>query len=194
MSSMNKNWIISDTHFGHNNALKFTRSDGKPLRPFSSVDEMDRTMIEKWNAVVADTDRVYHLGDVVINKKFLEYVRSLKGRKIAILGNHDEEKAARFLEVGFEDVRGSRDRKYGELGSFIATHIPIHPVSIERFRVNFHGHMHSGYVDDPRYLCVSVEHTNYAPITLEEAFARVAQNEKQFEVTGHVIDWSAKYV
>ena len=38
------NLYISDLHLGHANVIKF---DG---RPFADVDEMDRMLIEMWNA------------------------------------------------------------------------------------------------------------------------------------------------
>ena len=52
-------WVISDTHFGHNNMLKFKDKNGDPIRPnFSSTEEMDEHMIERWNSVVKDGDIV----------------------------------------------------------------------------------------------------------------------------------------
>ena len=45
-------FLISDTHFSHAACLKFTLSDGvTPLRAFKSVEEMDETMVERWNKV-----------------------------------------------------------------------------------------------------------------------------------------------
>jgi len=47
-------FIISDTHFGHNNIVKFNRSDGSPLRPWDNVDQMDDALIKNWNRVVGE--------------------------------------------------------------------------------------------------------------------------------------------
>ncbi len=33
-------YLISDTHFGHANIIKFTDNDGKKTRPFHSVEEI----------------------------------------------------------------------------------------------------------------------------------------------------------
>jgi len=65
-------FIISDTHFGHNNIVKFNRSDGSPLRPWDNVDQMDDALIKNWNSVVGKEDKVYHLGDATMNSKSLK--------------------------------------------------------------------------------------------------------------------------
>lgn len=54
----------------------------------------------------------------------------------------------------------------------ILSHIPIHPESVGRFGTNIHGHLHYQKVDDPRYVCVSLEHTDYFPIEIHEALKR----------------------
>jgi len=54
-------WFSSDHHFGHFNIIGFAN------RPFQTVEEMNKTMIDNWNAVVQPTDTVYHLGDLTLN-------------------------------------------------------------------------------------------------------------------------------
>ena len=52
------------------------RNDGiTKLRPFDTPEEMDEFMVKAWNDKVKPTDKVYHLGDVVINKKSLSIRR-----------------------------------------------------------------------------------------------------------------------
>jgi calcineurin-like phosphoesterase family protein len=83
-------FIISDTHFGHQNACKFLRKDGvTKLRPWDNAEEMDEALIENWNKVVKPNSRVYHLGDVVINRRALPTLYRLNGDKVLIKGNHD---------------------------------------------------------------------------------------------------------
>lgn len=144
MSKTGNRFVISDTHFGHTNAWeKFKLADGvTPLRPFTSTEEMDEAMVERWNATVSDNDTVYHLGDVVIARRNLETVKRLKGRKILIRGNHDLFKDKDYYEAGFESLRGCMVFT----GKWIMTHIPIHVESLARFRVNVHGHLHGNQV------------------------------------------------
>lgn len=131
-------------------------------------------MVERWNAIVRPQDKVYHLGDVVINKKSLHHVSRLNGHKKLVRGNHDIFQDQMYRDVGFESIYGVR-----VLADMILSHIPLHPESItHRFNVNVHGHLHANEVmlnniPDPRYLCVSVEHTNYAPLSIDEVRQRI---------------------
>jgi len=176
---MGTTFLISDTHFGHEKTCTvFKREDGSPLRPFASAEEMDEAMVERWNAKVRPTDKVYHLGDVVINRRFLHILGRLNGDKVLIRGNHDIFKLEDYTPY-FRDIRG-----YDVKNGMILSHIPVHTDSIERFGCNIHGHLHANRVMrvrhtgaapeiDPRYHCVCVEHTDYAPISLEEVYERI---------------------
>jgi calcineurin-like phosphoesterase family protein len=178
-------FLVSDTHFGHEKTCTmFKRADGTPLRPFKTVEEMDEEMVRRWNERVGKKDKVYHLGDVVINRKYLEILGRLNGDKVLIRGNHDIFKLEDYTKY-FRDVRG-----YHVMNGMIFSHVPVHPESLGRFGVNVHGHLHYQRVKkivgvdktgaftysdeiDPRYHCVCVEQTDYTPITLEEVKKRV---------------------
>lgn len=80
------NYFIADTHFNHKNIIKYDD------RPFSSVEEMNETMIQLWNSRVTQNDNVYILGDVGFGNVD-NILRRLNGNKYLIRGNHDK-----FLE------------------------------------------------------------------------------------------------
>jgi calcineurin-like phosphoesterase family protein len=57
------------------------------------------------------------------------------------------------------------------LDNIIFTHIPHHPGSVSRFRGNVHGHWHNNVPPlhfGPHYLNVSIEMTDYYPVSLED--------------------------
>ena len=71
------NLYIADTHFGHDNVIRF---DG---RPFANAAEMWRVMRELWNGRVRDDDDVWIIGDFVMrsDKPASFYLEQLKGHK-----------------------------------------------------------------------------------------------------------------
>lgn len=154
-------FLIADTHFGHVGATKFLRDDGTKMRPWDSVEEMDVALIENWNSVVKPKDKVYHLGDVVINRKALKTLAYLNGDLILIKGNHDIFRLEEYMPY-FRDIRA-----YHVMDNCIMSHIPVHPESKGRFKANVHGHTHYRKLDDPWYTCVSVECIDYTPVAWE---------------------------
>jgi calcineurin-like phosphoesterase family protein len=156
-------YVISDTHFGHGSMLTFLTAEGHRLRPFTSVEEMDEHIIERWNSVVRPHDHVYHLGDVAMKKTGLAQVQRLHGHKRLVPGNHDIFEAKDYLAAGFEKVYGMR-----VLDGWLFTHLPVHPSQLgERFKGNVHGHLHEKEPPEGPYLNVSVEAVNYRPVPLE---------------------------
>jgi calcineurin-like phosphoesterase family protein len=173
-------FLTSDTHFGHMGVCKFMRNDGvTKLRPWTNPDEMDEEMVKRWNERVKPTDKVYHLGDVVINRKALGIMRRLNGDKVLIKGNHDIFKLEDYTEH-FRDIRS-----YHVMNGLILSHIPLHESTLYRFGCNIHGHLHSnrvmrsngygGEVIDERYYNVCVENTDFAPILFEDVLKRIQE-------------------
>jgi calcineurin-like phosphoesterase family protein len=166
-------FLTSDTHFGHVNICNFTNYDGSPVRPWDSVEEMDEEMVKRWNDTVGPKDKVYHLGDVVINRKFLPILDRLNGDKVLYKGNHDIFRLADYVKY-FRDIRS-----YGVMNGCILSHIPVHKESIARFGANIHGHTHGNRVldadgnIDPDYFCVCVEQTDYRPISFEDVLQKI---------------------
>ena len=161
-------WVVSDTHFGHENIIGYCK------RPFVDIDEMDEIMIQRWNSVVKEGDKVYHLGDVYMGsgERFLKKFTRLNGKKRLVLGNHDDLKrkidGKIFLGDLFQKIYLFRSFK--EFG-LMMTHVPTHESSIIRAgegAINIHGHIHDKQSPKGPYRCVCVEHINYTPINIDE--------------------------
>jgi calcineurin-like phosphoesterase family protein len=78
-------WFTADLHLGHENIISSCQ------RPFETVDEMNRTIIEKWNERVDPADTVWVLGDFALGPilESIVLVSQLHGHKILVAGNHD---------------------------------------------------------------------------------------------------------
>ena len=104
---MSKTWVYSDPHFSHASICKFTKYDGEPLRPWDDVEKMDEEMIEWYNELVADSDRVYILGDVAFSAANMKRaVSRLKGRKVLVPGNHEPPKMRKYFDLFDDDKTG----------------------------------------------------------------------------------------
>jgi hypothetical protein len=158
------------------------------LRPWDNAEEMDEAMVAAWNDRVRPTDKIYHLGDVVINRRSLSIMSRLNGDKVLIRGNHDIFKDDDYRQY-FRELRA-----YHVMNGLILSHIPVHSESLGRFGCNIHGHLHANrvmkprgvnvktgevlYGDeiDPRYYNVSVEQLpNFAPILFEDVLKQIKE-------------------
>lgn len=157
---MSQIWVISDTHFGHENIIQYCG------RPFAYAELMDWEMVRRWNSVVGKDDHIYHLGDVYmgVSHGYIDHVLSmLNGKKRLILGNHDSGKDQSLLKY-FDKIYAMRSFSEYKLQ---LTHMPLHSGSVKQGWINVHGHIHNHVIDDERYKNVCVEHTDYFPVKLE---------------------------
>ena len=74
-------WIISDTHFFHENIGKYC----------SRPDNWQELIIKNWNDLVSPDETILHLGDFALGNKtnFDLLTGMLRGRLFLIQGNHD---------------------------------------------------------------------------------------------------------
>lgn len=170
-----RTFVYSDPHFYHGNISKFESSPVVKLRPWDDANQMTEDLIQWYNEMVDDGDRVYILGDVAFSpSKFREVMSRLKGRKVLVPGNHEPRKFDKICHDLGVEVRGYVVKK-----GYIMSHIPIHTGSLSRWSINIHGHTHSNQVknmsgrhelqsNDERYFCSCVEQTNFRPILLDD--------------------------
>lgn len=172
-------FFISDLHLGHSNMCNFTTYTGEKARNFNTYQEADNAIIQKWNDLVTEKDIVYILGDLcyACQKSYAESVLTqLKGTKKLIGGNHDLWSTQWYLKY-VKYIRGC-----GHIDNFFYSHVPIHPDSRGRFKLNIHGHIHNSRVMqkvyqndeiieiiDPFYYNVAVDlDYRYSPVPFEE--------------------------
>jgi len=165
-----KNFFTSDTHFGHENIIKYCN------RPFSSLDEMNNTLVENWNKRVENCDNVFFLGDFCFSKaekNFNYYKKMLNGNIIFINGNHDSQNSIKSIINGIEIE--TYDKKIW------CTHKPSD--SKTTYKINLIGHIHNNWTikkyENSILFNVGVDVHNFYPITIEEIFNKISYFERE---------------
>ena len=186
-------FVISDNHFAHSNIILYCN------RPFSSVEEMDSVMIDKWNSVVSPTDRVFHLGDFCFWKNMTSdsvrnLISTLNGEKHLILGNHDSR--SKLEGLGFTTISNYHIINMTGFDTALLFHYPVYDEAdlnrlqfekkdsyLSRYRqlpklrswkYVIHGHIHNNSeVGYDNHFNASVECIDYTPIKVEEICMRL---------------------
>lgn len=160
---MSKVYMIADLHFGHRNIMNFA---GDYRHGDTYMENMHNTIL-MWNARIRKRDIVYVLGDVAFSPEGLYALNEMYGTKYLVRGNHDQFGLDEYTQV-FNDIYGMRLYK-----GYWLSHCPIHPTEL-RDRKNIHGHVHQNTIrnaygePDERYINVSIENTDGAPVYMED--------------------------
>ena len=137
---MSKIFFTSDTHWGHNNIIRFCN------RPFFTVEEMDEALIDNWNEVVGVEDTVYHIGDMFFCNatRSAEILNHLNGNINIVLGNHDKViRANKPLQQKFSMIMDDLDEITIDNHKIVLCHYPlISWNNASRGAIMLHGHIH----------------------------------------------------
>ena len=169
---MSTTWYLGDSHFSHRNIIKFADADGNRHRPWDTIEEHDQAIVDAINEHVGEHDKLIHMGDVAMNPRGLNLMHAIKCQnRVLIPGNHDMEHISKYTEL-FKDIKGCKVLRGAGM---IVSHYPVHPSQLDsRYRFNIHAHTHANLVldkfgqPDPRYICLSLEQTNFRPVSFDE--------------------------
>ena len=172
------NFFIGDPHFGDARILRYCRNT-----KFSTVNEMDEYMIEKWNKTVKKNDTVFINGDLSRYKEEYEYsfIKQLNGRKILIRGNHDNMDNECYYSNGIYKVYD-----YPILFEYaLISHEPTFVNDNTPF-VNIYAHIHNN--DNYKHYsscgyCTSVEVNDYTPINFSIIQKLIGDERKKIDLT-----------
>lgn len=188
-----KTFVISDTHFGHSNIIRYCH------RPFETVEEMTEALIDNWNSVVSNDDEVWHLGDFCCFAKHglgFDICKRLNGKKYLVLGNHDEYQfdsdMDMYFTMGFSKVY---DIPVFYKGQFWMSHRPFksaYGVDVDKIDgiFNIFGHIHNNGLDFDKYghkvyldditkstFNVSADVIGYTPIEFDKVVSLMKEYE-----------------
>jgi calcineurin-like phosphoesterase family protein len=178
-------FLTSDTHFYHVQDFLY-----KP-RGFTSFEEMNEAIVERWNSVVKPGDLVYHLGDVLMSHYDVNILNRLNGTIFLIRGNHDTDNKLSAIaatgKLASTDVHTSELIKFGKLSLFLchyhvmtANHDDDH---FSRHVINLHGHTHQKgnwlIADNPFIYHVGMDSHNSTPVHIDEVITDIRQRWDQ---------------
>ena len=192
-------FFTADTHFSDPRML-YHRG-----KHFDSLESMNRTLIENWNAVVPKDGIVFHLGDFGCGADLAGIAGKLNGRKYVISGNHDfaetflskeMQHEARCIPIGREQTIFSGNRR------IFLCHYPFLCYEGEYSgTIQLFGHVHSGMegasegFDFPRlqYLLpfqydVGVDNNGFRPVSLREILGKFPHEQGPRIVPGEMTE------
>jgi calcineurin-like phosphoesterase family protein len=172
----------SDWHLGHFNIIKYCK------RPFSSLKEMDETIISNCNRIVQPEDTLFFLGDFCLSKsseaseaprKAFDYYRSqIKCKNIIFVGGNHDNRGGGQCKTPIE----SMVIKHGGQRIFL-THDPKH--AKEEYKFNLTGHVHEKFGRFNKLgkksiiVNLSVEQWNYEPVNISDIYEAYAKYLKE---------------
>ncbi|MFA8451198.1 MAG: metallophosphoesterase family protein [Bacteroidales bacterium] len=174
-------YFTSDHHFGHKNIIKYSN------RPFADVEEMNNSLIERWNSKIQKNDKVYHLGDIgFCDTSTLKHIISqLNGKIHLVKGNHD--RISSEIKNLFEWVKDYHELKLNDVDHNSGKQLIV--LSHYAMRVwnkshhgsyHLYGHSHGELPDDIHSLSfdVGVDAHNYYPLSYQEV--KEIMNKKEW--------------
>jgi len=191
---MRETFFTADLHLGHDNIRKY--EPGREVLG-GTTDEMNESLIRRWNRVVRPRDHVIVIGDWAMGRLVdgLSLTPRFNGTKTLIVGNHDRpfdgKKQQEYLDAGFSSVlhglvhldhdavlRTSSVLGFGDIslchfpyrrsvGEYDGRFTEYHPEDLDG-ELLLCGHVHSAWKFQQGQINVGVDVWGYRPRTLYE--------------------------
>ncbi|MFH1637655.1 MAG: hypothetical protein ABIB71_04500 [Candidatus Woesearchaeota archaeon] len=172
-------WHLNETRIGDFNPF---------FRPFKTVQEQNRTIINNTNEIVKEDDQLYILGDVAMDEKGVSLLDQIYcENRILIVGNYDEDKLD-SLQKHFKEIRDDMELKVGNIDCYL-NHYPINR---RPDKFNIVGHIHGLWKVKPNMVNIGADAWHFRPVSEKEilfvyeainkyyddnVFGRIDQNE-----------------
>ncbi len=166
------NWYTADTHFGHENIIKFCD------RPFRSANHMDAVLMQNLWTMVGPKDALWIVGDFAFGQKAKdrEWLTSLffklpGAEKHLIVGNHDLEPT---LALPWDSISHMAEVKDGpDSQMHTLCHYPM--ITWNRARrgaLQIFGHVHKNWKGSNNSVNAGVDVWDYMPVRFEDLARR----------------------
>jgi calcineurin-like phosphoesterase family protein len=179
-------YFTADTHFCHHGIISSCN------RPFETVDEMNKVLIQNWNSYVTNYDEIYILGDFAHKDSGREVntiLSKLKGKKYLIKGNHEKYLSdPEFKTQAFEWIKDYYVLTHEGI-KIILFHYPL--LEWDGFHhgsIHLYGHVHNSgsrydesrkrfQVLGPRAMNVGVDVNDFYPVNIKQIMERAKQHQ-----------------
>jgi calcineurin-like phosphoesterase family protein len=171
-------YFTADTHWGHKNIIRYSN------RPFRSVEEMNKALIDNINSVVKENDELYHLGDFCFGPNAKYFRDAIKCKNVHIVwGNHDRD--TRRQKYLFTTSSELKEIKYGGQ-SIVLCHYAMRVWNKSHHGAwMIYGHSHNSLPeqDDSLSFDCGVDGHDYKPWSYDEVKIKMAT--KNFKPIDH---------
>lgn len=177
------NWYTADTHFGHENVIRFCD------RPFKSASHMDGIMLENMWKVVKPDDDLWIIGDFAFGApaKDTAYLEQIFGQlpgahKHLIVGNHDSDLTQSLDWTSVSMMAEVPDGPKKQRNTLC--HYPMITWNhARREALQLFGHVHNNWRGSRNSVNVGVDVWDFMPVTFDD----VARRARRLPINKH---WS----
>jgi calcineurin-like phosphoesterase family protein len=169
-----RTFYSADHHWLSTSIIKYCN------RPFdgSTSKLMDKFMVDVWNSIVGQKDRVIYVGDMFDSRadatEAAKIFRRLNGSKFMVPGNHDH---AMTLGLGWAGIKEIMQIRDGD-DKVVACHYPLRSWPGRGYRDVRHvfGHVHGRMAGTTDSADVGVDCWDFRPVELSEIKLRMAMS------------------
>jgi calcineurin-like phosphoesterase family protein len=169
--------FTADPHFWHFNIIRYCN------RPFSSIEEMHKTMIANWNQRVKPEDTVFCIGDWGFKKSgeannapkevYKSIKEQLNGNVILIRGNHEGNNDIKTIIHNLVISHGGH--------KMFLVHDPKY--ANPNYTINLCGHVHNNWkfkklTNTSTIINCGMDVWNFRPITINEILSEYSTWKK----------------
>lgn len=184
-------YFTSDLHLGHQRIIELCN------RPFKSVEDMNKTLIQNINDMVTPGDILYILGDIAMGNmaETLPMLEEINCSLILVPGNHDKchplsKKAAKYLPTyeNLSNVEAVFVDGYASVHGWMVrvNHFPYYgdPFSRPQYELwapndendwLMHGHVHNQWFIKDKMINVGVDVNGYQPLSEDEILSIIKE-------------------
>lgn len=169
-------YFYGDPHFGDANILLY---DG---RPFENVSQMDEKLIQYYNYIITDDDKVYFTGDIGAEGYEKDILARLKGEKYLIKGNHDVKSNQDYRNFGFIEVY---DHPILLEDFWMISHEPMYVTELMPY-ANIFAHVHTNPMYktcSTRSYCSCIDRNDWRPVSFVHVKNEITKCNKERTIT-----------